>query len=88
VATIIAFVIAGWLGFNAGVAGFLLWKSAATRTSDGFIIAYLNSPSLLGLLLVFEAWLRSAFYMILKKLLDVGAERSPIFLGKLFKLGL
>jgi hypothetical protein len=38
-ATIIAFGIAGWLGFNAGVAGFLLWKQLLREWLTGFTIA-------------------------------------------------
>jgi hypothetical protein len=70
-----------WLGFCFG-------NQPQRELLTEFLIAYLNSHYLRGLLLVFAAWLRSVFCMILKNLLDVGAERSPIFLSKLFKLGL
>ena len=50
--------------------------------------AHLNRTSSLDLSLAFDAWLGNAFDMILKQLFNVGAERAPILLSKLFKLGL
>jgi hypothetical protein len=45
----------------------------------------LSRTSLLGFS---RCYLRDAFYMIFKYFLDVGAQGPPIFLRKLFKLGL
>jgi hypothetical protein len=61
-------------------------RTPSHPSGSGFSMsATQNSASLLGPLLVL--YVRSASDMIFQELLDVGAERSPIFLGKPFKFG-